>query len=37
VLFDFRIAKLAPDRLQRGERAFFVLAHQARIAGDIHG
>lgn len=32
---DFRVKKLAPDRLQRGERPFFVRAHQPRISGNI--
>jgi hypothetical protein len=35
MLGDLGVAQLAPYRLQRGERAFFVGAHQPRIAGDI--
>jgi hypothetical protein len=35
MLRDLRIADLAPDRLQRGERALLVFAHQTGIAGDI--
>jgi hypothetical protein len=35
VLSDLRIAQLAPDRLQRSERAFLVVSHRPRIAGDI--
>ena len=37
VLLDLRVGKLAPQRLQRGESAFLVRAHQPRIAGDIGG
>jgi hypothetical protein len=37
VLGDLRVAQLAPDRLQRGERAFLVRPHQPRPAGDIGG
>ena len=34
---DTGIDQLAPARLELGERAFLVSAHQARIAGDIGG
>ena len=35
VLVDLGVDQLAPNRLQRRERAFLVRAHQPRIAGDI--
>jgi hypothetical protein len=35
VLPDFRVDQFAPDRLQRHEGAFLILAHQPRITGDI--
>src|SRR5690348_2427594 len=35
MFLDLRIAQLATDRPQRGERAFLILAHQPRIAGDV--
>ena len=35
MLRDLGIDEFAPDRLQRRERAFLVVAHQPRIAGDI--
>ena len=34
---DFGIAEFAANRPQRRERAFFVGAHQPRVAGDIDG
>src|SRR6516164_1999035 len=37
VLLDLRIAQLAADRLQFGERAFLVRPHQPRIARNIGG
>jgi hypothetical protein len=35
MLLDLGIAQLPPDRLQCRERAFLVLAHQPRVAGDV--
>jgi hypothetical protein len=35
MLRELRVAQLAPNGLQRRERAFLILAHQPRIAGDI--
>jgi len=37
VLADFRIDQLAPVRLEAGERALLVGAHQPGIAGDVGG
>ena len=37
MLFDLRVAQLAADRLQRGERAFLVRPHEPGIAHDIGG
>ena len=37
MLLDLRIDQLAPMALQRGERAFLVNPHQARVTGDIPG
>ena len=37
MLDDPRIDQLAPDRFRRRKRAFYVCAHQPRIAGDISG
>ena len=37
VLLDLRIAQLAADRLQCGERAFLIHTHQARITRHIGG
>jgi hypothetical protein len=37
VLLDLRVAQLAADRFQRGERAFLVRTHQPRISGNIGG
>ena len=35
MFLDFGVGQLAPECLERGERAFLVLAHQPRIARDI--
>ena len=37
MLLDLGIRQLAPDRLQRGERAFLVGTHQPRITGNVGG
>jgi hypothetical protein len=37
VLLDLGVDELAAMPLQRGERAFLVNPHQARVAGDISG
>ena len=37
MLGDLGVDQFAPKRLQRGERALLVRAHQPRVAGDIGG
>ena len=37
VLLDLGIGQFASDRLQGGQRALLILAHQPRIAGNISG
>ena len=35
MFLDLRVAEFAPDRFQRGERAFVVLGAQPRVPGNI--
>src|SRR6516162_5727824 len=37
MVFDLGVPPLAPDRFQRGKRAFLVRTHQPRIPGDVGG